>query len=91
MWKGKVIHSLVFHINIKLISRLGSVFKDLPSSETVKKYATIATIGNIGHYRPINSIRYADSDLSGTRYASSDLSGTRYSMGEGGIASYFAD
>ena len=43
----------------------------------MKKYATI---GDIGHLRPINSVRR----LWFKRYASSDLSGTRYSMGGGG-------
>ena len=85
MWKGKIIHSLLLHINFELIIRLESVFNDLPSSETMKRYATIC---DKGHLRPINSIRYADSDLSGTRYASPDLSGTQYPMGGGAIASY---
>ena len=40
--------------------------------------------------RPMDSSRYADSDLSGTGYASSDLSGTRYSMGAGESSFRFA-
>ena len=48
-----------------------------PRSETMKTYATI---GDIGHLRPINSI----CRLWLKRYASPDLSGTRYSMGRGG-------
>ena len=80
MWKGKIIHSLLLRINFKLICRLEIVFNDLPSSETMTKYAAIC---DIGHFIPINSIRYADTDLNGTQHASSNLSVTRYSMGEG--------
>ena len=79
MGKGKIIHSLVLHIDFKLITRLEIVFKGLPSSETMKTYTIIR---DVGHLRPINSIQSADSDLSSTRYASCNLSDTQYAMGE---------